>query len=44
MEAIFTKEADKDMSKLDEKVRLLIRNSIKNKLLVRPECYLKPLS
>lgn len=32
MEVIFTKEADKDMSKLDGSVRLFIRNSIKNKL------------
>lgn len=44
MEVIFTKEADKDISKLNEKVRIFIRNSIKNKLLVKPECYLKPLS
>lgn len=44
MEVIFKKEADKDMSKLDSKVRLFIRNSIKNKLLVKPDSYLKPLS
>ena len=44
MEVIFTKEADKDMSKLDDKVRSFIRNSVKNKLLASPEDYLKALS
>ncbi|TAA74131.1 MAG: hypothetical protein CDV28_1385 [Candidatus Electronema aureum] len=43
MKVEFTKNAEKDISKFDKNIQLLIRKNIKEKLLINPEYYLVPL-
>lgn len=43
MKVEFTKNAEKDIGRLDKGIQLMIRKNIKDKLLTNPEYYLVPL-
>jgi len=43
MKIEFTKNAKKDISKLEQDVQMMIRKNIKDKLMLDPEHYLIPL-